>query len=509
MPPAASPNPYPAIIPRPVSVVPDAGFFTVDPAARIIVRSESAALLEKAALLSGWLSAELECRVGVEIRTDQEPPGAIVLSIDRTRESEEEYELAVMPERISITAGGAAGLLWGIQTLRQLLPVRTGGPLSRAVIPAVRIADRPRFSWRGVMLDVARHFFAPAAVCQLIDQAAAYKLNRLHLHLSDDQGWRIMLASRPELALVGGGSDIDGGRGGYFSADDYRALADYAASRHMILVPEIDMPGHTHAALVSCPGLNPSGISPQPYCGSAVGFSTLDTDSDKTYEFVEQVIGDLAALTPGPYLHIGGDEASATPLEAYRRFIERVQEIVTRHGKTMIGWEEITHGRLDAATIVQHWREGGRPEGMPAAKVIMSPSRHAYLDMKYAPGCPLGLDWAGHVEVDQAYCWDPADCAGLEETRILGVEALLWSETVRSWADAEYMIFPRLLGHAEIGWSPRTGRDWQEYRSRLAVHGERMALQGINFFRSPLVSWGAAARRRAREHPRKKPVEQL
>ncbi len=353
------------------------------------------------------------------------------------------------------------------------------------------IRDYPRFGWRGMMLDVARHFFDVEDVKRLIDLMAYYKLNRLHLHLTDDQGWRLMIESWPKLATVGGSTAVGGGTGGFYTQADYAEIVAYAQSRYIMVVPEIDLPGHTNAALASYPELNCDDQAPPLYTETEVGFSSLCINKEITYRFVDDVIGEVAALTPGPYIHIGGDEALSTDKEEYIAFIGRVQEIVRAHGKQMIGWEEIAQADLDPSSIAQHWHdEQARVAVEQGVKVIMSPGAHAYLDMKYDDATPLGLDWAGTVNVEKAYDWDPAThIHGVSEADILGVESPLWSETLETIADIEIMTFPRLLGHAEIGWSPATGRSWDEYRQRLATHGPRLTALAVHFYRSPLIQW--------------------
>jgi hexosaminidase len=255
-------------------------------------------------------------------------------------------------------------------------------------------------------------------------------------------------------------------------------------------VPEIDTPGHTNAALASYAELNTSEEAPALYEGIQVGFSTLWINSEVTYQFLNDVIGELAALTPTPYIHIGGDEARSTPAEDYRKFIRRIQDIVVSHGKTTIGWGEIGEAELLPGTIVQQWdgttyREAKRQ----GAKIILSPANKTYLDMKYDAAFPLGLDWAGLISVKDAYDWEPGTyLAGLEETDILGLEAPLWTETILTMKDIEYMAFPRLPGLAELAWS-RKDQKWDEYRQRLAAHGKRMEAMGIHFFKSPDIDW--------------------
>jgi hexosaminidase len=398
----------------------------------------------------------------------------------------EGYRLEVRGGEAHIEAEGDAGRFYAQETLRRL---SAGGPP-----PDVTIADRPRFAYRGVMLDVARHFFSVADVCRLIDHAAAYKLNVLHLHLSDDQGWRIAIDAWPKLATEGGRGAVDGDPGGFYSKDDYRAIVAYAADRFVTVVPEIDTPGHTHAALCTYPELA-GGAGSEPYTGTEVGFSSLDAHDELTYRFLDEVFGELAALTPGPYLHIGGDEAHSTSREDYLTFMERVQPLVAKHGKRLVGWEEIASASLAPGTLVQFWNTANehghdllRAAAAQGAQLILSPADRVYLDMKYDEATPLGLSWAGHVEVRDSYDWDPAALVdGVSPDAIVGVEAPLWSETLRTLKDVETMLFPRLCAAAEVAWTPPEHRDWEDFRARLAAEGERWDAAGIAYTRSPQV----------------------
>jgi len=222
-----------------------------------------------------------------------------------------------------------------------------------------------------------------------------------------------------------------------------------------------------------------------------VGFSSLCANKEITYQFLEDVVREIAALTPGPYFHIGGDEAAATNETDYLQFVERIQRIVQAQGKQMVGWEEIAKAHLLPTTIVQHWHgQAAQRVVQQGAKVIMSPASRTYVDMKYDASTPLGLNWAGYIEVQDGYDWDPAKVlSGVSESDVLGVEAPLWSETIQTMDDIEFMVFPRLAGYAEIGWSPASGRDWNEYRVRLAAHGPRLTAMGVNFYRSKQVPW--------------------
>lgn len=494
-----SPNPqtYAAnLIPKPESVVPGNGVFRLTRETKIFISPENAELkgigdylaerlcpaIGKSAALSAGASIP---QGNIYLRVAQDDPGL----------GEEGYRLEITGDRLTLSACRPAGIFHGIQTLRQLLPPAVELAQVRSdpwSLPAVTITDRPRFAWRGAMLDLARHFFGVGEVKRYIDHLAYYKLNRLHLHLTDDQGWRIAIQSWPNLALRGGSAAVGGDRGGYFTPEEYQDIVSYAQSRYITVVPEIDMPGHTNAALASYPELNKNGVAPRLYTGVKVGFSSLAFDKEVTYKFVDDVIREMAALTPGPYLHIGGDEALTVSGEDYSRFIERVQAITQTYGKQAVGWEEVAVARLLATTIVQPWKDEkmARTAAAKGAKLILSPANKLYLDMKYNSRIGLGNNWCGYIEVKDSYDWDPANLIrGVTEQNILGVEAPLWTETIRTFADVEYMTFPRIIGCAEIGWSPRAGRGWAEYARRLASHGPRLEAMGINFYRSPQIPW--------------------
>jgi hexosaminidase len=358
-------------------------------------------------------------------------------------------------------------------------------------VPAVEIEDAPRFAWRGAMLDVARHFFGPDDVKRVIDLLALHKMNRLHLHLADDQGWRIEIDSWPNLTRHGSTTQVGGGEGGFYTKAEFTDIIRHAQSRFIEVVPEIDMPGHTNAALSSYPELTCDGEATPLFTGIEVGFSALCVDSDDTYRFIDDVVREIGAMTPSAYFHIGGDEVKTLSDEGYARFIKRAEAIVRRHGKRMIGWDEVAAVPLEQDSVIQLWRPG-EPHGNIAqtGQVIFSPAGKTYLDMKYSERTSLGLEWAGRIEVRDGYEWDPASILeGIEEGAILGVEAPLWTETVARRADLDFLMFPRVAGIAEIGWTPRSGRSWEAYRARLAAQAPRWTALGINFYRSPQVPW--------------------
>lgn len=488
-----------SIIPKPVSIVPTGDSFDLTDQTDIYVQGESAELLKIGQYLADKLNPSTG--LGIEVKTTSEAPasGNIYLSLSENDAElgDEGYQLTITDSSVKLTANKPAGLFYGVQTIRQLLPSKVELATSQKgswKMATGTIRDYPVYEYRGSMLDVARHFFEVEEVKTLIDQLATYKMNRFHLHLSDDQGWRIEIKSWPNLTTHGGSTEVGGGPGGFYTQEQYSDIVKYAQERFITIIPEIDMPGHTNAALASYPELNADGKATELYTGIEVGFSSLDTHKELTYKFIDDVIRELAALTPGEYIHIGGDESHATKIEDYIPFINRVQDIVEAHGKKVLGWDEIALATLKPNTIVQYWAlaENAVKGVKQGAKVLMSPAKNAYLDMQYDSVSTFGLHWAAYIEVDKGYNWDPANLVPeIKRENIVGIEAPLWSETVSNRFEAEYLIFPRLLGYAEIGWTPVELRNWDEYKVRLANHGERMEAMNISFYPSKLVDWNA------------------
>ena len=416
------------------------------------------------------------------------------LRSDRSDLGDEGYELVVRPDSVRIIAFRPAGLFHGAQTLRQLLPteiesdIRVGRPWG---IPSLAIRDAPRFAWRGAMLDVARHFFTVREVQQYIDILAMYKMNVLHLHLADDQGWRIEIRSRPLLTEKGSVTQVGGRAGGFYTQQEYADIVRYAQERFITVVPEIDMPGHTNAALIGYPELACSRRAPAPFTGIEVGWSTICVDSAQSYALIDDVIREIAALTPGPYFHMGGDEVETLTPDQYAGFVQRVQDIVARHGKTMVGWEEIIAAQLQPGTIAQLWRADSlkHPLG-PGVKMLLSPAKKAYIDQKYDSTTELGLRWAGYVDVRDSYDWDPATyLRNVGEDRVAGVEAPIWTETLRNMTAVQYLAMPRLPAIAEVGWTAQGARGWDDFRVRLAAQAPRWRTLGINYYRSSQIPW--------------------
>jgi len=339
------------------------------------------------------------------------------------------------------------------------------------------------------MLDVARHFFGPSDVKRYIDLLVLYKINRLHLHLTDDQGWRIEIKKWPKLTEIGGRGEVKGSPGGFFTQKDYADVVSYAKDRFVTIVPEIDMPSHCNAALSSYAKLNCDGKAPAPYSGTDVGFSNFCFDKKETYRFLDDVIKELAKMTPGPWLHVGGDEVKKMTPPQYATFMERAQALVIKHGKLPVGWDEIVHSTLAPGTVVQYWRPNSSMAPPPGTKLVLSPANRMYLDMKYDATTALGLNWAAMFDVDVPYSWDPARHLQVDESQILGVEAPIWSETVDKIADVEFLLYPRLPAVAEIGWTAQSARDWNDFRVRLGAQGPRWSALGVNAYWSPKIDW--------------------
>lgn len=483
-----------SIIPRPVSITPTGSSFELTEETDVYVQGTDEDALRVGNYLADLLNPSTGLEINLQVAEGTPAPGNIYLTLGGDQ-GPEGYQLEITEDLTTITASDAAGLFYGVQTLRQLLPasVEKGsqqpGPWR---VATGTITDQPDYGYRGSMLDVSRHFFGVEDVKRYIDLISMYKMNHLHLHLSDDQGWRIEIKSWPNLTAHGGSTEVGGGEGGFYTQEEYADLVEYAQDRFVTIVPEIDMPGHTNAALASYPELNCSGEAPELYTGTEVGFSTLCTDKEITYQFVDDVVREISALTPGPYFHIGGDESHVTPLEDYIPFINRVQEIVRSHGKQVIGWDEIAHAGLSPNTVVQWWAdaENARMAIEQGAKVLMSPATKTYLDMQYDSTTELGLHWAAYIEVDSAYQWEPVSMTeGIGKEDIIGVEAPLWTETITNMDEIEYMIFPRLPGIAEIGWTSEELRDWDDYRVRLGHHQARFEALGIDYYKSDLVPW--------------------
>jgi hexosaminidase len=537
---AASATAMPSIVPKPVSMTLESGRFTLTASTKIVVAAGSAAALPVARDLAGFLRPATGYRLPVAAG----PQGgniAIILGNPGTLSGDrdgEGYQLDVSAGGVTLEAPTQHGLYNGVQTIRQLLPSWIASGTVRPglwTMPAVRITDYPRYSYRGLMIDIARHYETPAAVERLIDQAAAYKVDVLHLHLSDDQGFRIVINGFPSLTVIGSqGSVGTDGRtmdpGGYWTQAQYVAVVRDAEAHFMTVVPEVDSPGHNNAIIMSeyndtaNPLLNGNpqdincGVNNPPvwdYTGD-VGYSALCPDSQNTWTIVSAIIKQLTALSPGPYYDIGGDEVPSTVLsqQQYATFVNKEAGIVTGDGKTVMGWADIAGPGTDLTgpTVAEYWQPAsGSSPGTETAteavakgmQLIMAPADHTYLDQKYLAGSAgnvpytLGLNWACQTgcDVDAAYNWDPGNLVtGVTDKNVMGVEGDIWGETVVNLSNVDYMVFPRLLAIAEVAWSPDAARSaaspaYSDFLTRLAAQGDRLMAAQVNFYPSAEVPW--------------------
>ena len=470
------------VIPIPNKVMKASGFFELNKKTSLVFDSS---LKSSADFFKQYLARGL----GYEI-SGKSKKNSIVFSLDTAMVGIESYRITIDKESLLIESPNDIGAFYAVQTLRQLLPPSFENETyekDKVRLDLLIIEDSPRYEYRGFMLDVVRHFFNVDEVKHVIDLISAYKINKLHLHLTDDQGWRIEIKSWPNLTEFGSKSSVNNEKGGFYTQEEYLEIQAYALKKHITVIPEIDMPGHINAALASYPELNCDNKAREPYSGIKVGFSTLCIKKDTIYKFVDDVIRELSSMTSGNYIHIGGDESRETDEDDYINFINKTREIVKSYDKEPIGWDEIVDADIESNAIVQFWGKvkNVKLASQKGAKIIMSPSDKIYLDIKYNDSTKLGLTWAGLNDVKDAYSWKPDSLIeGVDGENILGVEAPLWTETIVTRNDLEYMVFPRLIGVAEIAWSKEENRNWEGYKERLTKHTMRLDNLNINYYKS-------------------------
>ena len=507
-----------AVIPVPASLVPQAGEFRLDDKTRIVAD-------ETARPAAELLAARLRAATGFKLKLTARaanPGGDDLRLVTDGGGNPESYTLSVTPQGVVIHAPAAAGIFYGTQTLLQLLPaaVFSATPLPGTVwsVPGVAITDAPRYPWRGFMLDVSRHFFTKAEVEQVLDLMSLYKLNTFHWHLVDDQGWRIQIKKYPKLTSVGAwrtaigfgldakeatAYDREGRYGGFYTQREIREVVAYAAARHITVVPEIEMPGHSSAALTAYPQFGCPGIDFAVPLKCGVFTGVYCAGNDATFGFIDDVLAEVAPLFPGKYIHIGGDEVVKSnwqhcaacqlrikneglkdekELQSY--FIRRVEKLVTAHGKHMIGWSEIREGGLAPSAALMDWIGGGVEAARSGHEVVMAPTKYSYFDHYQSTNHtqePLAI--GGFLPLKRVYEFEPmpAKLSPEFQSHILGGQANLWTEYIPSLARVEYMMFPRLCALAEVNWSPVSARDWAGFKDRLEVNEQRLATMGVNY----------------------------
>jgi hexosaminidase len=525
--PASLPAPGIHLIPQPVSMQTSPGVFRLGPGTTIVLPADTPEVRR----IGEYLKQALEAPTGYKIkiasgRPDSTAGGWIVLSLvpGKAAGQAEGYELKMSPLIASIQAPAPAGIFYGVQTLLQLFPPEIARTQKSEAVwnaPCVQVTDYPRFAWRGVMLDVSRHFFGKQFVERYLDEMARYKLNVFHWHLTDDNGWRIEIKSLPQLTKVGawrvprlaewGTRDIprEGEpttEGGFYTQDEIREVIAYAHDRFITVLPEIEMPGHALAALASYPELSCTGgpfhVNPgSPYYGKID--NNFCAGNDQTFEFLDKVLTEVAALFPSGYIHVGGDEclktfwhacpkcqrrmkdehlANEEELQSY--FIRRAEKIIESKGKHLIGWDEILEGGLAPNAAVMSWRgfEGGIAAAQQKHKVVMSPVGFAYLDY-YQGDRLLEPRTFGYLTVSKAYQFEPVP-DGVDPAYILGGQANLWTESVPTARHVEYMTWPRVLALSEAFWSKREARNWDAFVPRMEAHFGRLDAGGVNYARA-------------------------
>lgn len=504
-----------AIIPEPVSVITKDGQFALPK--HILIQAGSTA---EEKLVSSFLHGKLATASGrqVTVRNSFSVPATIKLVLNAkpdTSIGKEGYQLWAGKKGITIAANQANGLFYGVQTLIQLLPKEIEGkeaaPNVAWTVPFVTIKDYPRFGWRGLMLDVSRHFFTKDEVEQYIDQMARYKFNLLHMHLTDDEGWRIEIKSLPRLTTVGAWNvkkigefgrfsattpDEPRTYGGFYTQNDIKELVQYAKDRFMDIMPEIDVPGHSLAAIVSYPELSctPGADKYVVRSGERLQVdNTLNPSSEKTYAFLDKVMGEVAKLFPFPYMHLGGDECrkdywqksdSVTALmkrenlktyeEVQSYFEKRLEKIVESKGKKFMGWDEIIEGGLGPNAAVMSWRgiKGGITASKLGHEVVMSPTTFAYLDYMQSDRVMEPHVYAT-LRLSTAYQFEPVPDSAVAKL-ILGGQANLWTEQVFNFRQVEYMTWPRGMAISESVWSPKEKKNWNNFYPKVEKQFARL-----------------------------------
>jgi hexosaminidase len=506
-----------SVVPAPRSLTPGVGWFGVPAALTVATSGPEDARLRELAELAGSIFRE---RAGAEVVVDAAPargplPGAVTLALEQAdaEAGAEAYLLEVTPAAVALRAASHAGLFYAVQTLRQLIATDEDGAL---MLPAVVIRDAPRFPYRGMHLDVGRHFFPVEFVKRYIDLLSRHKMNTFHWHLTEDQGWRLEIEGYPRLTEVGSCRSEtqvaknyipfvgDGTRYcGFYTQAEAREVVEYAAARYVTVIPEIELPGHSLAALSAYPEY---ACTEGPFA-AATGwgiFSDIYCPTEETFTFLEDVLGEVLEIFPSRYIHIGGDEApkarwreSPQAQEVIRRegladedelqsyFIRRIERFLTDRGRRLIGWDEILEGGLAPEATVMSWRgtEGGIEAARQGHDVIMTPTSHAYFDYYQGEAEHEPLAIGGFLPLERVYGFEPvpAELSPEQAAHVLGAQGNVWTEFMKTPERVEYMAYPRALAMAEVAWSPAEARDLGDFERRLAARLERLEAIGVNF----------------------------
>lgn len=504
------------VIPLPQEIKITTGNFVLNDRTSIVYPKDNKEMQQNANLLAEYIHQ----MSGKKLKVTDEPvtSNAIILATGLNADNAEAYQLKVTQDNVTITGTSEAGTFYGIQTLRKSLPITNKGDIS---LPAAEINDYPRFSYRGVHLDVSRHFFPADSVKHFIDMMALHNINRLHWHLTDDQGWRLEVKSLPKLTAIGAWRAPRVGNwwerepqlptdslsyGGYYTTEDIREIVEYAQQRYVTIVPEIDIPGHSMAALSAYPEISCTGGPFHVNVGNTFYTkieNSLCAGNEQTFEVLDSVFAEVARLFPSPYIHIGGDECykgfwekcpkckirmqkehlkNLEELQSY--FVKRVAAMVQKRGKQVIGWDEILEGGLAPEAIVMSWR--GMKGGIEAAKqghsVIMTPTDHCYLDF-YQGDPTVEPNTYSMLRLQDCYKYQLIPDS-VDASLIMGGQGNLWTESVPHYRQVEYMIWPRALAISETLWTDARLRNWKFFVNRVEQQFERFDRSGVNYARS-------------------------
>ncbi|WAC10339.1 beta-N-acetylhexosaminidase [Dyadobacter pollutisoli] len=510
----------PNIIPKPSQILLARGEWTMKSKTKIGAPEDA-----KWSHVAGMLASQLSKATGMDIKTAK-GKGDITLAISSDASlGEEGYRLLSTPKGVTIQAQTAKGAFYGVQTLLQMLPAEIFSPVAvpavKWTVPLATIKDVPRYGYRGLMLDVCRHFMPIEFVKKYIDLIALHKQNQFHWHLTDDQGWRIEIKKYPELTTIGSkrretmkghysDQKYDGiPYEGFYTQEQIKEVLKYAEDRFVNVIPEIEMPGHALAALAAYPqlGNNPDKIYK---VGTKWGvYDDVFMPREETLQFLENVLSEVIELFPSKYIHIGGDECPKTQWEESRfaqdlikkenlkdehglqsYVIKRIDKFITAKGRRMIGWDEILEGGLSPNATVMSWRgiEGGITAAKENHDVIMTPGNFVYLDHYQADAKTQPVAIGGFTDLAESYSYDPTpkELSTEEAKHILGVQGNVWTEYMKTPAYVEYMVWPRAVALSEVGWTSKESKNFEDFSKRLETHKKRLDYLGVNYFGAPI-----------------------
>jgi len=500
----------PSIIPLPQQFLIKERSFGINSSTRVCLSGENRELKSAAEYFAGLIrqSSGIELSIG-QLSSCKDHVNAIFLVLEDRGLGAEGYELVVGENGIQITARTPQGIFYGLQSVRQLLPPQVESSEQveglELLLPFVQIKDRPRYGWRGLMLDESRHFFGKAYVKRLLEQMAALKMNVFHWHLTDAPGWRLEVKKYPRLTSIGGiGNKSDpAAPAAYYTQDDIREIIAYAAERHIQVLPEIDMPGHATAANRAYPEHSGGGNEKRPNF-------TFNPGREETYSFLADILGETVALFPTPWIHYGGDEVHFANSqwidlpevktlmaehglkdlkEVEHYFNRRMADEIDRLGKKTVAWDEVVDAGIDPDKAIIIWWRHNVPEQLSKAldkgyQVVLSPRRPLYFDFVQHDSHQIGRRWDGFNDLQQVYGYPnfPANYPEQQHGQILGMQASMWTETVQTDERLDFMVFPRLTAIAEAAWTDASNKDFEGYRQRLKPMLERLDVLGINYF---------------------------